>query len=95
MAGMGHNQKVFVSINGLSEADKKRVKDAVLEMNDSMTRIAAERDLQKDTLLRMEDQLGIDKKMLRRMARVYFKSNYAQEQDENRNFEEMYDGVMK
>lgn len=95
MAGMGHNQKVFVSINGLSEADKKRVKDAVLEMNDSMTRIAAERDLQKDTLMRMEDQLGIDKKMLRRMARVYFKSNYAQEQDENRNFEEMYDGVMK
>lgn len=95
MAGMGHNQKVFVSINGLSEADKKRVKDAVLEMNDSMTRIAAERDLQKDTLVRMEDQLGIDKKMLRRMARVYFKSNYAQEQDENRNFEEMYDGVMK
>jgi hypothetical protein len=95
MAGMGHNQKVFVSINGLSEADKKRVKDAVLEMNDSMTRIAAERDLQKDTLARMEDQLGIDKKMLRRMARVYFKSNYAQEQDENRNFEEMYDGVMK
>ena len=95
MAGMGHNQKVFVSINGLSEADKKRVKDAVLEMNDSMTRIAAERDLQKDTLTRMEDQLGIDKKMLRRMARVYFKSNYAQEQDENRNFEEMYDGVMK
>jgi hypothetical protein len=60
-----------------------------------MTRIAAERDLQKDTLARMEDQLGIDKKMLRRMARVYFKSNYAQEQDENRNFEEMYDGVMK
>jgi ABC-type microcin C transport system permease subunit YejB len=95
MAGMGHNQKTYVSINGLSEADKKRVKDAVLEMNDSMTRIAAERDLQKDTLVRMEDQLGIDKKMLRRMARVYFKSNYAQEQDENRNFEEMYDGVMK
>lgn len=95
MAGMGHNQKTYVSINGLSDADKKRVKDAVLEMNDSMTRIAAERDLQKDTLARMEDQLGIDKKMLRRMARVYFKSNYAQEQDENRNFEEMYDGVMK
>jgi hypothetical protein len=29
------------------------------------------------------------------MAKVYFKANYAQEQDENRAFEEFYDGVMK
>ncbi len=34
MAGVGHNQKAYVSISGLSDADKKRVKDAVLEMND-------------------------------------------------------------
>lgn len=95
MATIGHNQKAYVSINGLSDADKKRVKDAVLEMNDSMTRTAAERDLQKEIINKMSDQLGIDKKVFRRMSKVYFKANYAQEQEDNRNFEEMYDGVMK
>jgi hypothetical protein len=29
------------------------------------------------------------------MAKVYFKANYSEEQEENRNFEEFYDGVMK
>jgi len=95
MAGMGHNQPAYVSVNSLSDADKKRLKDAVMEMNDSMTRTAAERDLQKEILNRMNDQLGVDKKLLRRMAKVYFKSNYSQEQEDNRNFEEMYDEVMK
>ena len=95
MASIGHNQPAYVSINSLSDADKKRVKDAVMEMNDSMTRAAAERDLQKEIINKMADQLGIDKKVFRRMSKVYFKSNYAQEQEDNRNFEEMYDGVMK
>jgi hypothetical protein len=95
MAGMGHNQKTFVSINSLSDADKKRVKEAVLEMNDSMTRASAERDLQKEIVNKMEDQLGIDKKVFRRMSKVYFKANYAQEEEDNRNFEDMYNGVMK
>lgn len=95
MASIGHNQPAYVSINSLSDADKKRVKDAVLEMNDSMTRASAERDLQKEIINKMADQLGIDKKVFRRMSKVYFKANYAQEQEDNRNFEEMYDGVMK
>lgn len=95
MASIGHNQPNYVSINSLSDADKKRVKDAVLEMNDSLTRAAAERDLQKEIINKMADQLGIDKKVFRRMSKVYFKSNYTQEQEDNRNFEEMYDGVMK
>jgi hypothetical protein len=95
MANIGHNQKAYVSINGLSDADRKRIKESVLEMNDSLTRVAAERDLQKEIINKMSDQLGVDKKIFRRMAKVYFKANYAEEQDDNRNFEEMYDGVMK
>ena len=94
MAGIGHNQP-YVSIASLSDADKKRVKEAVLQMNDSLTRAAAERDFQKEVINKMADELGVDKKLFRRMSKVYFKANYAQEQEENRNFEEMYDEVMK
>lgn len=94
MAGIGHN-KPFVSINSLNESQKTELKNAIREMNDSMTRAAAERDFQKETLTSISDKTGVDKKIVRRMAKVYFRSNYAEEQEENRQFEEFYDGVMK
>lgn len=94
MAGIGHN-KPFVSINSLTESQKTELKNAIREMNDSMTRAASERDFQKETLTNISDKTGVDKKIIRRMAKVYFRSNYAEEQEENRQFEEFYDGVMK
>lgn len=94
MAGIGHNQN-HVSINSLSAEDKKQLKEAVQQLNDSMTRMAAERDFQKETINNVFDKVGVDKKLVRRMAKVYFKANYSQEQEENRAFEEFYDGVMK
>lgn len=94
MAGIGHN-KPFVSINSLTESQKTELKNAIREMNDSMTRVASERDFQKETLTSISDKTGVDKKIIRRMAKVYFRSNYAEEQEENRQFEEFYDGVMK
>lgn len=94
MSGMGHNQN-FVSINSLTESQKKELKEAIHQLNDSMTRVAAERDFQKDSVNSISDKTGVDKKIIRRMAKVYFKANYSQEQEENRNFEEFYDGVMK
>ncbi len=94
MAGIGHN-KPFVSINSLNESQKTELKNAIREINDSMTRTASERDFQKETLTSISDKTGVDKKIIRRMAKVYFRSNYAEEQEENRQFEEFYDGVMK
>lgn len=94
MSMIGHNQN-FVSINSLTDAQRKELKEAIVQMNDSMTRIAAERDYQKETINTINDKTGVDKKIIRRMAKVYFKANYAQEQEDNRSFEEFYDGVMK
>lgn len=94
MSMIGHNQN-YVSINSLTDAQRKELKEAIVQMNDSMTRIAAERDYQKETINSINDKTGVDKKIIRRMAKVYFKANYAQEQEDNRSFEEFYDGVMK
>lgn len=94
MSNIGHNQPVYVSINALNEQQKKELKDAIRQMNDSMTRMAAERDFQKEALKEISDKTGVNKKIIRRMAKVYYKSNYAEEQEENRQFEEFYDGIM-
>lgn len=94
MSNIGHNQP-FVSPNSLTEQQKTELRNAIRELNDSMTRVASERDFQKQAIDNITDKTGVNKKIIRRMAKVYFKSNYSEEQEENRQFEEFYDGVMK
>jgi hypothetical protein len=57
--------------------------------------VAAERDLQKETINKVFEDLGVDKKIVRRMAKAYYKANFNEEIEENKNFEEMYGVVMK
>ena len=94
MAGIGHNQQQR-SVQGLTDEDRKILRKAVLEMNDSMTRVGAERELQKETTNEIADKLGIDKKLFRRMSRAYFKANFKEEVQENTDFEEFYTTVME
>lgn len=86
--------KTYVSINSLSSIDRGKLKKAISELNDSMTRVSAENDLQKDTLASICEELGLDKKLVRRMAKVYFKANFNNEVEENKAFEEFYTIVM-
>jgi DNA-directed RNA polymerase subunit N (RpoN/RPB10) len=90
----GHNQQQR-SVQGLTDEDRKILRKAVMEMNDSMTRVGAERELQKETTNEIADKLGIDKKLFRRMSRAYFKANFKEEVQENTDFEEFYTTVME
>ena len=94
MAGIGHNQQQR-SVQGLNEGERKQLRKAVMEMNDSMTRQGAERELQKETTDDVCGQLGLDKKLFKRMARAYFKANFKDEVQENTDFEEFYTAVME
>lgn len=94
MSMMGHNQQQR-SVQGLTDEDRKTLRKAVMEMNDSMTRVGAERELQKETTNEVCDKLGIDKKLFRRMSRAYFKANFNDEVQQNTDFEEFYSTVME
>lgn len=94
MSMIGHNQQQR-SVQGLTDEDRKTLRKAVLEMNDSMTRVGAERELQKETTNEVCDKLGIDKKLFRRMSRAYFKANFKDEVQENTDFEEFYSTIME
>ena len=94
MGMIGHNSAT-TSIEALSAEDKKVLRKAIMELNDSMTRVGAERDLQKEIIGETFDKLGVDKKMIRRMAKVYFKANFNEEIEENNQFETFYDEVLR
>jgi len=89
MSVIGHNQS-SVNVNSLSSEQKQQLKKAIQELNDSMTRAAAERELQKEGINDISEKLGLDKKLVRRLAKTYFKANFNQESEENKTFEEFY-----
>jgi lysyl-tRNA synthetase class I len=91
---VGHNQKNFVGVNSLSDIDRKKLKAAIQELNDSMTRAAAEKDVQKDTITNICDSLGLDKKLVRKMGKTYFKANFNSEVEEQKTFEEFYEIII-
>jgi ABC-type microcin C transport system permease subunit YejB len=84
-----------INISSLNDMERKKLKKAIMEMNDSMTRVSAERDLQKEIINTLHDELGVDKKLIRRLAKAYFKANFGQEVEENKAFEESYDLIIK
>jgi len=94
MSMIGHNQPVM-NVEALSAVDKEKVKKALSEMNDSMTRVSSERSLQKEIVDEVFDSVGLDKKMMRRMARVYFKANFNDEVEANNQFEDFYKGIVQ
>lgn len=94
MANIGHN-KPYVSPHSLAPEEKKKLRGAITSLNDSMTRAASEREYQKETINTISEELGLDKKLVRRLAKVYFKANFNEEVEENKNFEDFYANVVK
>lgn len=78
-----------------SPSDKQKIKDAVMEMSNSMLRTESERDLQKDICLRIKDEVGLEPKYLKQMAKIYHKQNFVEVRNEQDEFETLYEEVIK
>lgn len=93
MTVVGHNS-ANRNVNSLSSSDKQKLKGIIQELDDSMTRQAAERELQKEILSKMEDEMGLNKKLVKKLAKTAHRATFKDEVEENRTFEEFYDIVM-
>lgn len=71
--------------------DKERLINAVKEMSNSMTRMDAERDHQKDIVDKAADETGIDKKYIKRLSSIYHRQTFAQVQTEREELEGLYE----
>jgi hypothetical protein len=76
-----------------TQADQKTLENAIKEISASLTRIEAERDLIKAVLTTVSDNLQIEKKLVRKLAKVYHKSTFTQESELNQEFETLYTTV--
>lgn len=71
--------------------DQKRLLGAMKELSDSMTRVEAERDFQKEAIDSVAEELDLEKKYIRKLATIYHKQNMTQFKQENEEVETLYE----
>lgn len=79
----------------LSDTDKKKLKEALNQMSDSMSRQDAERDYQKNLTNDLCEELQLQTKVFRKLARVFHKQNFEDEVAANDEFEKLYESLTK
>jgi hypothetical protein len=79
----------------LLEDDKKKIKGALQEASNSLTRIDAERDLVKNILNDTSKNFQIPKKTVKKLINVYHKQNFSEEVATHEEFESLYETVTK
>jgi hypothetical protein len=78
-----------------TDADKKRIKDCMDEISASYLRQESERTFVKEALIALQDDVGIPKKYLGKMARIYHKQNMAEVVSEIEEIEALMETVSK
>ncbi len=77
----------------LTPADKKKLENALKDMSASMARQEAERSLQKNVIADICEELDLNKKVFRKLAKTYHKQNFDQEVATHEEFEQLYETV--
>lgn len=78
-----------------SAEDKKKLKDAIHEISNSMTRMEAERDLIREIIKDQSTNFLIPKKIISKIAKTYHRQNLTQEVEDHEDFVELYEEVTK
>ena len=78
----------------ITDSDRKVIQNALREMSDSMTRISAEKDLQKDIAEQILEKVNVSKKDFNKLARIFHASNLMEEAARNEEFMEFASAVL-
>ena len=74
---------------------KAEIKNCLGEISNSLTRIEAEREFISECISRLADEYEINKRLARRLARVYHKRNLEEEVAQVQELNDTYDMLTK
>ena len=82
------------TLNGtLDETQLKALKGAIDEINVAMQQIEFQNNAIKDIVDATYDSLGVTKKLIKRMAKVYYNQSIQSEIDEFKDFEALFEAI--
>lgn len=79
----------------LTPNDKLKLEAALKDMSTSFARQDAERDLQKNVIGDICEELNLNKKIFRKLAKTYYKQNFDQEVATHEEFEQLYEEITR
>ena len=79
----------------LTPNDKLKLEHTLKDMSTSFTRVEAERDLQKNIINDICEELTLHKKLFPKLRKVYHKQKFADEVATHQEFENLYEEVTK
>lgn len=75
--------------------DLVKLKQSIKEISASWTRVESERDFVNDALSRMQDEVDVPKKEIRKLAKIFHQQNLDQVKEEFEEIELAYRKIMK
>lgn len=75
--------------------DRKKIRGAMQEISDSMTRIDAEKSLIKEIIKDICDNHELSKRQFAKMAKLYHKQTFLQEVQANEELELLYENIVE
>jgi hypothetical protein len=76
------------------EEDRKKLKDVLTEVSNSMIRIKSEREFIKEAIEEAAEKFQMNKKILRKMAKVYHNNSFTDEIMEMEEFQTLYESIV-
>lgn len=77
-----------------SQNDKVKIKASLQEISNSLTRIEGERDNIKEIINTVSEEYQINKKIIRKLAKIYHKRNILEERADQNELNDTYDSVI-
>jgi hypothetical protein len=84
-----------MSIVPSSTTDRKKIKAGLVEITRCFQRVEDEQESVKEIINDLSQAFTIKKPLLRRLAKTLYKRSYSDVQQENEEFEEMYEILVK
>jgi hypothetical protein len=84
---------VHALFGSLDETQLKALKGAIEEINTSMQQIEFKNNEIKDIVDATYDSLGVPKKLIKRIAKVYYNQSMQTELDEFKDFEALFEAI--
>ena len=75
------------------DVDKKALKGVLDELSNSMLRVKSEKEFQKEAIADAAEKFNMNKKILRKMAKVYHNNSFTEEVMEMEEFQTLYESV--
>lgn len=88
------NVTVASTFGTFTNEELKVLKNGMRELSDVFTMQESQREVVRDILNSLHEELKIPKKIIRKMAKTYHKSNYSEVLAEQEEFELLYSGII-